>query len=340
MKLTNEFLPLQLLKHISNRYPNVWEYMEQIHQSNGKDGNPSWPNWCYVPMAAALAIATQSNKTLFGQLRAVSDAQQIDALAPWRVSKEVFIIDETLEQILFQQADDTSVPADVLMQIPYPCFYIQFTNFMFQSRAISGAFIHLEYDVKNSSTELRVLFVFADGNTLGFPIHVNAGKIENSEHITVQEAINAIETDSPLGALRGMMQTENAAIKEALSKTLQVVLYLCSQNAEIAPNKEQSTVYKRGKKIRDSYAEIRKWDVGIRIGAAIKARAQSSASINQSKEYSTHASPRPHMRRGHWHNFWTGSKSNPNARKLVLKWVAPTFIGERDDTPVVIHHVK
>lgn len=43
MKLTNEFLPLQLLKHISERYPNVWKYMEYVHQSNGKDEYPSWP---------------------------------------------------------------------------------------------------------------------------------------------------------------------------------------------------------------------------------------------------------------------------------------------------------
>ena len=340
MKLTNEYLPLQLLKHISERYPNAWEYMEYVHQSNGKDEYPSWPNWCYAPMAAALAIATQRNKNLFGQLQAVSDAQQIDALAPWRISKEVFIIDESLEQMLFQQADDTSVPAEILMQIPYPCFYIQFHNFEFQNRTISGAFVHLEYDVNNDSSELRILFTFSNGSTLGFPIHINAGNLENSEHITVQEAINTIGTDSPLNALRGMMQTENNAIKIALGKVLQIVLYLCAQNAEISPNKEQSTVYKRGKKIRDSYAEIRKWDVGVRIGAAVKASVQSGASNSQSKEHSAHASPRPHMRRGHWHNFWTGSKSAPSERKLVLKWVAPTFIGERNDTPVVIHHVK
>lgn len=117
-------------------------------------------------------------------------------------------------------------------------------------------------------------------------------------------------------------------------------LYLCAQNAEISPNKEQSTVYKRGKKIRDSYAEIRKWDVGVRIGASVKASVQSGASNSQSKEHSARDRHRPHMRRGHWHNFWTGSKSAPSERKLVLKWVAPTFIGERDDTPVVIHHVK
>lgn len=332
-----EYLPLHILNAASKKYPDAWAYMENIHQSNGKNGTPAWPNWCYAPMAAALAVAAQSEKGLFGQLRAVYDAQQIDALAPWRISKEVFIIDESLEQMLFQQADDASVPAEILMQIPYPCFYIQFHHLEFQNRTISGAFVHLEYDVKNDSSELRILFAFPDGSTLGFPIHINAGNLENSEHVTVQEAIDAIGTESPLNALRGMMQTENNAIKIALSKTLQIVLYLCAQNAEISPNKEQSTVYKRGKKIRDSYAEIRKWDVGVRIGAAVKVSSQSTT---QSSTHSAHASPRPHMRRGHWHNFWTGSRSKPDERKLVLKWVAPTFIGDRDETPVVIHNVK
>lgn len=332
-----EYLPLHILKNVSKKYPDAWSYMEHVHQSNGQDGYPSWPNWCYAPMAAALAIATQQNKSLFGQLQAVSDAQQIDALAPWRISKEVFIIDESLEQMLFQQADDAAVPAEILMQIPYPCFYVQFHHFDFQNRTISGAFVHLEYDVKNDSSELRILFAFPDGSTLGFPIHINAGNLENSEHVTVQEAIDTIGTESPLNALRGMMQTENNAIKIALGKVLQVVLYLCAQNAEISPNKEQSTVHKRGKKIRDSYAEIRKWDVGVRIGAAVKASSQPAS---QSSAHSAHASPRPHMRRGHWHNFWTGSRSKPDERKLVLKWVAPTFIGDRDETPIVIHNVK
>ena len=335
-----EYLPLHILNTVSKKHPNAWAYMENIHQSNGKNGSPAWPDWCYAPMAAALAVAAQSEKGLFGQLRAVYDAQQIDALAPWRISKEVFIIDESLEQMLFQQADDASVPAEILMQIPYPCFYIQFHHLEFQNRTISGAFVHLEYDVKNNSSELRILFAFPDGSTLGFPIHINAGNLENSEHITVQEAIDAIGTDSPLNALRGMMQTENNAIKIALGKVLQIVLYLCAQNAEISPNKEQTTVYKRGAKIRDSYAEIRKWDVGVRIGATVKASAQSSTSNSQPKEHSTHASPRPHMRRGHWHNFWTGSRSKPDERKLVLKWVAPTFIGDQDETPIVIHNVK
>ena len=51
----------------------------------------------------------------------------------------------------------------------------------------------------------------------------------------------------------------------------------------------------------------------------------------------THASPRPHMRRAHWHLYWTGTgRAVPR-----VKWIAPVFVrGEGADTPVVTHTVK
>lgn len=49
-------------------------------------------------------------------------------------------------------------------------------------------------------------------------------------------------------------------------------------------------------------------------------------------------SMRPHMRRGHWHHYWVGSRDNDEERKLILKWVAPIMINVLDveeDLPVV-----
>ena len=37
----------------------------------------------------------------------------------------------------------------------------------------------------------------------------------------------------------------------------------------------------------------------------------------------THASPRPHIRRAHWHSFWIGKKDQPDARSVTLKWLPP-----------------
>ncbi len=38
----------------------------------------------------------------------------------------------------------------------------------------------------------------------------------------------------------------------------------------------------------------------------------------------THASPRPHIRRGHWHGYWTGPRSGK--QKSELRWIAPLML--------------
>ena len=44
----------------------------------------------------------------------------------------------------------------------------------------------------------------------------------------------------------------------------------------------------------------------------------------------THASPRPHVRRAHWHSYWVGQKDQPEARSVVLKWLPPIPVNVQD----------
>lgn len=132
-----------------------------------------------------------------------------------------------------------------------------------------------------------------------------------------------------------------------LRKVLQAILYVCAINADVEPNSEQKTVTKRSTTgvIRDRYAEIRKWDVGIRVGSAVRRfRQTKQTSSTDTARQGSHSPKRPHIRRGHWHHYWTGSKSDENARKLVLKWTAPIYVGidtdDDDASPTVIHKVR
>lgn len=105
------YAPLELLKRISASYPKAWEQMEAFHNMNGSNGLPPWPDWCYAPMSAAIAVATSggivTNKENLAPFMA--DAQAIDALAVWRRSKEVFVLDSDMEQLLYEQADDLEI---------------------------------------------------------------------------------------------------------------------------------------------------------------------------------------------------------------------------------------
>lgn len=340
-KKNNIYPPLALLKQIAAAYPKAWAQMEMFHNEKGKQGLPSWPDWCYAPMSAALAVTMGSVPDTFdNRIVSVHDAQIVMAIAPWRLSKEVFVMDEEMQELLFEQADDLKLNPELLLHLPYTCFYIQFASgTVFHDVAYHGVFVHLEYDSDREERELRLLYLTESGETIGVPIHIDVETIEDSIRIVGEEAYHNLPKDK-YEYRRVLIEETESRQQTALfyKQTLQLVLYLCAQNAEITPNSEQTFYTRRSPVIKDRYAEIRKWNVGVRIGNAV--RAYRKAAMVHETRGGAHASPRPHIRRGHWHHFWTGSKSDPDTRKLVLKWVAPTFVSvSAEEAPVTLHPV-
>ena len=339
------YLPLLMLKKISEQYPKAWDQMEMFHSENGSPQLGSWPDWCYAPMSAALAVASEGydlNKLPIDiRMAMISVAQAIFAIAPWRLSKEVYVIDEDLKDLLFEQDGELDVPDEVLLQLPYPCFYVELPNTYYRADKIHGFFVTLEYDVNNGDKELKPVFLTDDGNIFSYSIHIGAKTIEESVDMLDKQALENTNGDKELKRLALRAMQNSAETKIFLKQILQVILYILAQNAEITPSSEQSFITKRGKTVKDKYSEIRKWDVGIRVGAAI--RQQKAKEQSRKKEYkeSEHQSPRPHMRRGHWHHFWTGPKAQPEERKLILKWLSPMAIAANpEDMPITFHEVK
>jgi len=56
----------------------------------------------------------------------------------------------------------------------------------------------------------------------------------------------------------------------------------------------------------------------------------------------THARPRPHIRRAHWHGFWIGPKLRPTERRMDVRWMPPLPVGVNrlGDLVPVIRPVK
>lgn len=69
---------------------------------------------------------------------------------------------------------------------------------------------------------------------------------------------------------------------------------------------------------RISNAKFSMVDVGIRIGAALR---NSRSLASKSPSTGLGASKAPHIRRGHWHRFWTGPRDGE--RKVILRWLPP-----------------
>lgn len=222
-----------------------------------------------VTMAYGLCGQDQLMSSYYGQ--------QICALAPWRVSKELFIMDPQLEEELCKQ-ENLSVPAECLMKLPYPCFYIQFQSETMKHFGYDGAFVHLNDEISREH-ELRLLFTGKTGVTTGFPISLSAETVTESFKRLLSlsyENIDKIENKEVAQFLSGRVRkVVEASTEDLLQKTLQLVLYLCAENAELVPEpsatgRESTPALKEVVTRKDRYSDIRKWDVGVRIGTAIR----------------------------------------------------------------------
>ena len=325
-------IPLELIKRFDVLYPGAWDEVESRREHNKINNYGLWPEWCYIPMDMCMYIDDEcrfvKNNT---QLERLIFGQTLATLAAWRISKEIYLMDSDVEQILCEQ-NDTNIKTEILTKLPYYCFYIKTNTIKINNDIVDGFFVRLDYDPRNSATELRFVYASSDLKIIDIPILLNFD--------TIQQSIESLYKESNLGSDSEILHKQ----LDLLNRSLQILLYILADNSDIVQNPAQAKVYKpathRPSAIRDKFSEIRKWDVGYRIGRTIRAKSESEKNNarNHNGALGSHTSKRPHIRRGHWHNYWTGPRQGE--RKLVLHWIPPTFIGIRDDGPIVFHDVK
>ena len=344
MKHKNQNLPLPLkaIKNFEKHCPHCWEYVEFMRNGQGND-YPLWNSLCYIPIAATNAIL-QNKCNIFN----METCAYYAALSAWRQFKEIYTFSTELKETLYSQANtEITIPIEILYHIPYPCVYISFDQ-------NNGFFSFFEHDTNTNELELRFLFVQANGDniepTLNVYLHLKEG-------YTVSDGIKrGIEIIRENAKNNGFKLSENELsnfekyVKTIISRNIQLILYICADNAEIESSSTQGETKKadtntlRNVPPKDVFREIRSWDVGFKYAKLVKEYNQNNTSNetsdNADSYHNSFSKKRPHTRRGHWHHYWTGSTSN-NSRKLILKWTAPIFVaGNSDETITTINNVE
>lgn len=116
-----------------------------------------------------------------------------------------------------------------------------------------------------------------------------------------------------------------------------VLLYLCSEEADIAPhglgNRRQAVVTSERSGKRSYMAStIMDWKVGWRIGADLRL-AMRDQDQSEVAEDGRSSSPRPHIRRAHWHTYLVGSRAGAQERRV--KWLPPIAVNVRSEDQLV-----
>ena len=179
--------PGKILSAFGRLYPHAWQQVDEFRAKRKDLGD--WPDWCFLPLAGTYAIVSKG-KTL----QSPNQAHHIGilgALATWRVSQGIYRFDPTTFDALWKTPITGDIPTEVLFHLPEWCVYIPTPDQTWQGATLNGFFAHLESDMKDRRTELRLVLdvTGAAGDELNvMPIHLGKGGVTGGVEAMLTEA--------------------------------------------------------------------------------------------------------------------------------------------------------
>jgi hypothetical protein len=245
----------------------------------------------------------------------------------------MYIFDSVLTDELSRTVADEPIPGEVLLRMPEWCIYIMVAEGVLTDWGLNGAFAFLSYDETKHDSALRFLLDMDDDRLLAtFPICLNGGSVQECVERAAAEAGHALATAGRGKELDELSHIDLAQFSRALAPLVNLVLYICSANADIvdsdsgltAPSRPMPAKTRKGPRMFPP-DEVASWEVGFRVGTAVRRiREQRDEAASERSEV------RPHLRRAHWHSFWTGPRLGPGSRSLRLKWLPPILVRAQD----------
>ncbi|MGM9763528.1 MAG: AcrVA2 family anti-CRISPR protein [Candidatus Cryptobacteroides sp.] len=329
-----EIAPLEAVKKMTLAYPNLWDTIDTFVRV--PENEIQWDRKiCYCPISAAItALSVDSD-----MLAAFGQASFVAALSSWRRGKYIYQFDETLAAEVISTVEDMVIPAEILYHMPSQCLFISLPTAENKTPDYpAGFFAHIESDTNTGERELRIHYITQSGTLLTqYIVHL----IPDG---TITDGINAAIAEIRKNTYNNIYQPIGEHISVYLNKArtltiqaVQLILYICAENAEITENEAQAKIYRKSDRVIDKYREIRKWDVGVKTGIILRRneRRQNYTHDSQSANDKSGIKKRSHLRRAHWHHYWAGSGDN---KKLILRWINSIIINPDEDveTPATI----
>ncbi len=216
---------------------------------------------------------------------------------------------------------------------------------------IPGYFAHLEWDVNQQRPELRLLYDHGDGKLTPGILYLDRATIsealrdvlattlataaDGQSHDIHTAGDPATEEQWRAQALAAGLPVERIdaallATRELLEVAISTVLYLCVEEPDILDPDQppERAAHHPADRTGFAAAAATVWEVGYRYGAAVRARHAPSTTAG-----AAHNPPRAHIRRAHWHHYWTGPRDGE--RTLALRWIAPTLVGAQDPEQLI-----
>lgn len=357
--------PSSILSNMMRKFPSIFKTVETIQKDS---------NYSIVPSG----VITNVLEHAYGipTVQASKIAGCIHALYEWRNNKQIYDFNPDIATELVKSFDSAaSLPIEAFEEMPYDGLYMSVSGTPFSAFATKD----MSFDKNNNRIKSISFYIPANDKTISIPLMrdtiakcMNADYHANIAQLNDPNCIRALKMSYPhmseADIKKSIMDSYAKgyqADKDLLEMCISLLLYLCSQNAEITdlngnptsakgPDKQEKSdesnnldTKKPPAPTKSKKSKSRTVKVGYRIGKAIrysKNQQQESDSVTASvgsTSNDSHTKKAAHVRRGHYHHYWTGSHKD-GTRKLILKWTAPAFINASgtDDIIPTMHKIK
>jgi len=257
--------PVRWLKHAMKMFPETGRKVNEFRQ-NGLSGlGPDWPDWCFLPPACFGIIVEDALGRSASEKEIATDMPILGALATWRYSQGIYRIEPFLLKRIAATPLNGKMPVEQLHHLPEWCIYVETPGMEWSGEPLLGFWATLSW---NFETHAETLLVVLDKESALETCLLDVGPWSVKEGVqkvfgfTKASCLMLNEPDFSHGACP-------VKTAQALTPLVAIVLYLCSDTAEIehehAPGLRPT--YPRAKKTRYGWkmfppAKHTVWKVG------------------------------------------------------------------------------
>ncbi len=314
----------------------VWPLVRQ----DALQAGVSWPTWCWLPYSLIASAAYRDMAALFAPGVAMGDFEV--AMLPlvtavnWLPGRTAVRYDPELLDSFEATPIDERIPVQALYRLPAWGLYLD-CPFIADGAGVLTCLDPGEISGTDSPIasvdELVLSFVVPGAERTVTQAAVRLSEPSVAASLAAQERDRQASAPSPLQALsyseEGPLTTLlGRPLAQVLTIVTSILLYLCTDAPDVRRH-QIGTGDARSPRRAGQPAVL---EVGWRLGAALRSARQQhgSTGAGDSERRVT-----PHLRRAHWHSYWTGPRSDPEARELQLRYVAPVQVGRELPTATV-----
>ena len=330
--------PLELLNELK-AIPDLSTWVDRTVEYIENKGLRTYSRSCFLPLSGWLAIVQQARPELDLADRCCV-AAFLGAVGTWRYSQGIYKFDADLYKELLNSESGGKLPTDVLTRLPEWSVYLETPDLFYDGQECYGVFVHLSDDPVDGVCELR-LYAITENMSFNAPSPEGylAFSIHLKEDITLDQAYDLWYDRIKENAAGVEIPDEQQYYKDLkadraenvgfIKKIINLVLYICSEEPEIVDRKTPDWLptfpHPKKTKGRLRFFPAKRphfYDVGKNLGEELRKAKEAIPAPATGRTVVSH------LRRAHWHSFWTG-KRNPGReteQKLIVKWLPPIFV--------------